>query len=465
MRLPLNSLIRMRWRALLIVSACVNVALLAAWLSARYAPARVAALPSLGTNAPQFRTAVVVRRQFFMWSEVESDDYATYIANFRDIGCPAQTIRDIIIADVNALFAKRRATEVHTASQEWWRSTPSAEVIAAANRKTVELEAERRALLAKLLGPDWDGTETAVAKSRPTGVVLDGAILGNLPEDAKHAISSVVARSQERMNELLARATEEGRQPTAAELASLREQTRTELQKILAPPQLEEFLLRYSQNAADLRADLGTLTYFNATPEEFRSLFRARDQFDAKIAALADSTDPNDIRHRQSLEAQRENAIKLALGAKRYAQYVQLQDPDYRTAFAQAAEAGEPGSARTVYDINQATTAELARVRANSNLTAAQLAVEIKRVELEQLRATTLAYGQEVPPDPNAPPEPTAPPQNRSHTIQPGDTLGAISTRYSVPVNAIMAYNPNLQINALKPGQRIVIPPNDWRTQ
>ena len=455
----------MRCRVILIVSACVNVALLAAWLAARHAASHETATPRLGTNAPQYRTAVVVRRQFFMWNEIESDDYATYIANLRDIGCPEQTIRDIIIADVNALFAKRRATEIHTPAQEWWRTAPNPELIPAANRKALELESERRSLLTKLLGLDWDVTETTVAQSRPTGVVLDGAILGNLPEVAKRAINSVVANSQERMNELLARAAEEGRQPTAAELASLREQTRTELQKILVPAQLEEFLLRYSQNAADLRTDLATLRYFNATPEEFRALFQVRDQFDAKIAALTDSTDPNDIRERQSLEAQRENAIKLALGTKRYDQYVKLQDSNYRTAFAQAAEAGDPAAARTVYDINQASQAELARVRANSNLTPEQLAVEIKRIELEQLKATTLAYGQEVPPDPNAPPEPPPLPQNRSHTIKAGDTLGAISTRYGVPVNLIMAYNPGLQINTLKPGQSIVIPPPDWRTR
>ena len=137
-----------------------------------------------------------------------------------------------------------------------------------------------------------------------------------------------------RMEELMARAAAEGRAPTSAELAALREQTRVELQKILPPAQLEEFLLRYSQNAAELRAELGDLRYFNASPEEFRALFRARDQFDQKLAALADSTDPNDIRQRQSLEAQRERAIKLALGERRYALYQQLQDPDYRTAAA-----------------------------------------------------------------------------------------------------------------------------------
>ena len=44
----------------------------------------------------------------FHWSQIESADYRTYIANLRAIGCPEQTIRDIITADVDSLYAARR---------------------------------------------------------------------------------------------------------------------------------------------------------------------------------------------------------------------------------------------------------------------------------------------------------------------------------------------------------------------
>src|SRR5690349_18229249 len=44
----------------------------------------------------------------FRWSDLESSDYHTYLANLRNIGCPEQTIRDIITADVDSVFAQRR---------------------------------------------------------------------------------------------------------------------------------------------------------------------------------------------------------------------------------------------------------------------------------------------------------------------------------------------------------------------
>jgi hypothetical protein len=44
----------------------------------------------------------------FHWSEIESEDYRQYLANLRRIGCPEQTIRDIITTDVDSLYADRR---------------------------------------------------------------------------------------------------------------------------------------------------------------------------------------------------------------------------------------------------------------------------------------------------------------------------------------------------------------------
>src|SRR5262245_7724745 len=142
----------MRGRMWLWVSLGLNVALAAMLvaLSRLYSPKRPLLPPPepLTLEAQKvFRTNVVVRRQNFVWNQIESDDYATYIANLRSIGCPEATIRDIIVADVNQYFARRRATEIVTAEQQWWRSEPDAEVTEAATAKLKALDGERRLLL------------------------------------------------------------------------------------------------------------------------------------------------------------------------------------------------------------------------------------------------------------------------------------------------------------------------------
>jgi hypothetical protein len=123
--------------------------------------------------------AGVVRRQFFSWRELESRDYPVYIANLRDIGCPEQTIRDIIIADVNTLYTQRRANEMVTAESQWWRSEPDPAVVRAAYEKAKSLEDERRSLLTRLLGPNWESGDL-VNLPRPShpGLLLDGPVLG-----------------------------------------------------------------------------------------------------------------------------------------------------------------------------------------------------------------------------------------------------------------------------------------------
>jgi hypothetical protein len=46
--------------------------------------------------------------QPFRWSQLESSDYRVYVANLKAIGCPEQTVRDIIQADVEGLYSARR---------------------------------------------------------------------------------------------------------------------------------------------------------------------------------------------------------------------------------------------------------------------------------------------------------------------------------------------------------------------
>src|SRR5882757_2123017 len=107
----------MRWRVIALVSLGVNVVILAIWLITvgNHHPAGLGDGSSSGQSAAgQIRTNVVVRRQFFTWQQLESPDYQAYVTNLRDVGCPEQTIRDIIIADVNAMYTRRRATEIMT---------------------------------------------------------------------------------------------------------------------------------------------------------------------------------------------------------------------------------------------------------------------------------------------------------------------------------------------------------------
>ncbi len=448
----------MRWRIVALASLGVNV-MLTVLLFRGVRPGNVQAPGAQRlTSAPAVitKTNVVFRREPFSWREVESPDYRTYIANLRDIGCPEQTIRDIIIADVNSMFARRRATELVTPEQQWWRSVPDSNVVTRAIALARKLEGERRALLTQLLGTNWESGDLANLP-RPTqpGIDLDGPILGTLSPETKRAVEEITAESEQRMRDYLQQQQQQGGMADPAELANLREQTRDELAEVLSPGQLEEFLLRYSEDANDLRAEFGQLRYFNPTPDEFRAVFRAVDPIDQQIQALS-PIDPNSVAQRNALEAERESAIKNALGPSRYQEYQMLEDPLYRDAVASAIAAGTPEAAKTIYAVNLAAQSTRQDISSNPNLTDSQKAIEQKQLEVDQLTANAIATGQQTPPPT---PAPTPAPPQRTYIIHPGDSLAVISMIYGVPPGAIRQANPNVNFYRLRPGDTINLPP------
>ena len=104
----------------LIISVSVNLTLLIEiaflWPDRRQMDAAVAAVSGFDSSSRALASALstpkinpTVKVNSFHWSRLESADYHTYISNLRGIGCPEQTIRDIIAADVDsAVYAPRR---------------------------------------------------------------------------------------------------------------------------------------------------------------------------------------------------------------------------------------------------------------------------------------------------------------------------------------------------------------------
>ncbi|HEX4343282.1 MAG TPA: LysM domain-containing protein [Verrucomicrobiae bacterium] len=438
---------------LLMLSLTANIVLAVGWMFfARHEQAQLQHHVVAEPAPLHYKTNVLVRHQFFSWGDLESSDYPTYVANLRAIGCPEQTVRDVIIADVNAHYARRLALEVTTPDQQWWRTEADTNVQAIAEAKTAALDDERRALLAQLLGPNWEGGDL-ISLPRPTQAMLDldGPVLGAMPAEVKESVEQITLRWQQRIQEYVDAQRLVGKDPDPAMMTKLEQQMRAELAGVLSPQQMEEFALRYSSTAENLRNELGDLKYFNATPDEFRKIFDAVEGINAKLATVSD-TDPNAAQIRASLEEQRLAAIKAALGDKRYGQYLVLHDPAYQDAVQAAQAANAPQSAGTIYEINRAAAEEQNRIQSSTNLTPEQMGVELKKVELQQAQANLTAAGQ--PPVEDQPP----PPPTAIYTLSLGENLNGISQRFGVPVSTIQALNPGIDLTHVRPGDMIRLP-------
>ena len=362
----------MRRRVIFWVSLGLNVALaatLALYLRSRsFSKSTLSSSAAISKTRPDavVKTNTVVRRLNFVWNQIESSDYRVYIANLRNIGCPEATIRDIIVAEVNEIFARRRATEIVTAEQQWWRSEPDAAVEEAAAEKLRKLETERKTLLTDLLGPEWQSSYYPYPDS-PRSSALDGPVLGTLSPQVKQAVREIERHSAERRIAYLQSVQKEGKRPDPAELEHLRQQMRIELAQTLTPEQLEEYLLRYSQDASSLRGELQGL---NTSPDEFRTLFRMRDPIDQELQSLTDASDEASVQKRQELEQKREAVVEQVLGSDQFREYKLSQDPLYRASKELAEQLSVPNEKiMPLYDINRETDLEQQRIMNDSSLT------------------------------------------------------------------------------------------------
>jgi hypothetical protein len=386
----------MRLRVLLLVSVLLNAAMVTALVSFYKSISTIGTVATSASTAivttPSYRTNTVVRRENFTWDEIESSDFQTYIANLRRIGCPEPTIRDIIVTEVNALFEKRRALEIITPEQQWWRVDPDPAVAKAAAEDLDALEKERRALLTELLGPNWDTSR--ISQLADFNRYLDGPVLGKLPLETKEAIRQIEARGVERRQAYLAAQQAGGNSPDARELARLRQETRGEMGKILNPAQLEEYLLRYSYNGQNLREETRGL---GISPDEFRKIFRARDEIDQQIQLHFGGDDAASAKARVELEGKREAAVKEALGPERYDLYRYVQDPLFRQAQAVVEEVGaKPEAVLHIYEVNQAADEERRRLRSDASLSTEQRTAALERMVLEKEEALRKILGTDA---------------------------------------------------------------------
>jgi hypothetical protein len=383
----------MRARVIIPLSVALNIALGAMLWQALQFPimespvvVRRAKGHDAATNgAPK----VVVRRQFFNWTEIESDDYPTFIANLRRIGCPELTIRDIIVADVNHLYAQRRAQEVVSGETEWWKSEPDLTATQNAVKKITELEKEKNDLLTKLLGPNWNIDFTNV--SAPGTVALDGPVLGKLDPEIKLRVQEIAAASGRKSIEYVEAQRAAGKPLDPAEMARIRSANRAELARVLSPEQLEEYLLRHSAVADNLRDQLRG---FNATPDEFRAIFRARDAIDNEIELSYSGDDPAAARTREELQRKRDAAIEAALGPDRSGLYKATADPLFREAQFLAQQSGAaPEKVLPLYQIQMEGQRERQRIAADRSMTPAERATAIRAVAEQEEAARRKLLG------------------------------------------------------------------------
>ncbi|MBN2505144.1 MAG: hypothetical protein JXQ71_00475 [Verrucomicrobia bacterium] len=325
----------------------------------------------------------------FQWGQLESEDYREYVARLRSIGCPEQTLRDIIIADLDKLLAPRMsAIYGRRADLQYWHSEEEELANdrdhAEWGRRERELDREKREIIMELLGVD-------VVRER---MKLKGyqdyyeRRLGFLPEGKRTGVRQVLERFDGREKALAARRQEGGgwSEKDRLEWQDLRAEKQQALAELLSPGEQQLYELWMSPSANAVRYAFYGM---DATEEEFRTVYDLRKTFD-------EQWDPDQLRWEDTTqleqwsEAKRtlDRQIREALGEARYREYRRGEDPDWHRLNAVVTRHGLPrGLSAQAYDLQQMYRDTRAMVENDPGLDAAQRDAALREIAAQSQRA------------------------------------------------------------------------------
>lgn len=318
-----------------------------------------------------------------VWRVVESSDYRKYIANLRAIGCPEETIRDIIITDINKMYAqKMQGLDPYLKSNRFWLGGSGGVSVGEARefqRQVRQLEREKRELVRALLGVDY---ETEMARQNASYYGQERR-LTFLPEGKRGRIRQI----QEKYNDLREELALQLEGPMTAEqraqLAAWQKQEEEEIRGVLTAEEWREYELRFSTTGAELRNQMAVFS--GANEESYRKVFGIEQRFQKQLRALeaAGALTPE---AQQNLEQQRELELKNTLG-DRYAEYERTRDPAYREIYQAFQQLKLPAqTAATVHDLRRAAEEQYRQLLAHPGLSPEQVeaGAQALRAEVER---------------------------------------------------------------------------------
>lgn len=219
------------------------------------------------------------------WHSVESEDYVSYVKSLQAVGCPPQTIRTIVMADVIAAFAGRRAEAVATRYKDfkyWQANTAETEARAKLTAQQRAINEEMNRVLQQLLGVDADLPDVSREWQREKW----NCELNFLAPDKRDVTKIVLeeyAKVNQQMGELAAsmNLTEDTNELQIILTRYQKEQST--LQQFLSPEEYKLVVMTTSWTAENLRH---AMVRFEPTEQEFRIIFESWQSHDENLSRL-----------------------------------------------------------------------------------------------------------------------------------------------------------------------------------
>jgi len=288
------------------------------------------------------------------------DEPADVAKRLRAAGIPERIVTAVITAQIRDRYAARRAALQPDYSQYWTQSGMTASPQARIAQR--ELWREERQELKNALGDAYyatPGVERTIQRQ-----------FGQIPKDKFGALQGINEDYQDLSAEIYYSANGVMLPEDREKLAFLDAEKRKDLAAVLTPQEMENYDLRSSKTAGQLRSQLSS---FDPSETEFRSIFTLQREYDLKYANRQSDEDPATSQQRTADAAALENQIKATLGEARYAEYQRAKDGNFQQLASLAARLELPKeNAVAVYDLSKDVQKRAQQINNNSKLSPEQ---------------------------------------------------------------------------------------------
>ncbi len=334
----------------------------------------------------------------FHWSQIEAQDYQTYIENLRRIGCPEETIQDLVKRDLDQHYDQLKATALNkgtTRNDYWATGHPNALSQPSINTRSelAQLDQEKSAVLKDLFGVEGlaeinRSSPYARAKSKAkTGYAMDF-----IPDETMAELNSMEQEFGSKLLKKMASGTSDAQD--RSEIRMLREARENQIASMLTPEQKLEYDLRKSPTAANLRLQLDG---FDPSEDEFRNIFQIQKKFEDDHGVISGATiSPVEVQERRLAEQDMKNDMRSMLGEDRFQDYLQQTDYDYKSIDKITQRQGLADNVSAQIYQMKSEAEELARgIRLNSGVPIGERQQQLQRIYNETSRSIESIMGQQ----------------------------------------------------------------------
>ena len=258
------------------------------------------------------------------WSQIEAQDYQTYIENLRRIGCPEETIRDLVKRDLDQHYDQLKATAFNkgtTRNNYWKTGHPNAISQPNINTRTelAQLDQEKSKVLKDLFGVEGLAEINRLSPyARAKSKAKSGYSMDFIPNETMAELNSMEQEFGSNLLKKMASGTSDAQDRN--EIKMLRETRENQIASMLTPEQKFEYDLRKSPTAANLRLQLDG---FDPSEDEFRDLFQIQKKFEDDYGVSGVTISSSEVEGRRLAEQDMKSEMRSILGEDRYQDYLQ----------------------------------------------------------------------------------------------------------------------------------------------